>query len=277
MFEVTPVPEGLKHVRFIASDMDGSLLTNASVLPEGFEERVDALASVGTLFSAASGRPLYTLEDNLGHLGHKIMLIGDNGGVISRNGKVIYQADLPVEEYRRMARITHEKGDVGLICGVDACYVEPNAKPYEDYFRTFYTRVVYVDDLAQVDAPADKYTVYFPNNDASERQAEYAAAIGGDYTFACGGIMWLDVMPEGVSKGNAMRRISELCGIGLDEILAFGDAPNDADMLETVGFGYMMANAQPCMANHASLVAPSNEDRGVLQVIDQVVAARQAI
>ena len=58
MFEVTPVPEGLARVRFIASDMDGSLLTNASVLPEGFEERVDALASVGTLFSAASGRPL---------------------------------------------------------------------------------------------------------------------------------------------------------------------------------------------------------------------------
>lgn len=41
-------------------------------------------------------------------------------------------------------------------------------------------------------------------------------------------------------------------------------------MLETVGFGYMMANAVPEMRAHADYVAPSNEERGVLAVIDQI-------
>lgn len=48
-------------------------------------------------------------------------------------------------------------------------------------------------------------------------------------------------------------------------------------MLETVGFGYMMANAVPEMRAHADYVAPSNEERGVLAVIDQIVAARRAM
>ena len=56
-----------------------------------------------------------------------------------------------------------------------------------------------------------------------------------------------------------------------------GDAPNDAEMLDTVGFGYMMANAVPEMREHARYVAPSNEDRGVLTVMDQIVAARRAM
>lgn len=275
MFEVTPTPAGLDRVRFVAADMDHTLLMDDGTLPPGFEEHVDALAQVGAEFAIASGRPFYTLTDNLGELAGKLTLIGDNGGVIVRHGEAIYQADLPVEEYRRMARITHERGGVGIVCALEACFMEPNARPYEDFFRRFYTRVRYVDDLCEVDVPADKYTVYFPDNDAIERTGEYREAIGDAYTFACGDIMWLDIMPGGVSKGAAMRHVSELLGIPCVDMAAFGDAPNDADMLECVGFGYMMANAVPVMSAHASLVAPSNEERGVLQVIDQIVAARR--
>ena len=105
----------------------------------------------------------------------------------------------------------------------------------------------------------------------------YRAEIGDEFSYACGGIMWVDIVPDGVSKGTAINKISELTGIGTDEMAAFGDAPNDATMLENVGFGYMMANAVPEMRRHANLVAPSNEERGVLQVIDQIVAAHKAV
>ena len=84
-------------------------------------------------------------------------------------------------------------------------------------------------------------------------------------------------MPEGVSKGSALERVSQIMGIDTADMAAFGDAPNDAEMLDTVGFGYMMANAVPEMREHARYVAPSNEDRGVLKVIDQIVAARRAM
>lgn len=277
MFEVSPQPADLGRVRLAVTDLDGSLLFDDSTLPEGVEQRIAALEGVGAEFAVASGRPLYTLRDNFGALLDELMVVGDNGGLVVDHGKVIYKADMPVEDYRRMARITSEMGDYGFICGLDGCYVDAKAKPYEDFIRTFYTKCEFVDDLTQVDVPANKFTVMFPNNDALDWIGAYRDRIGGNFQYCCGGIMWVDIVPEGVSKGAALRRVSDITGIDTADMAAFGDAPNDADMLETVGFGYMMANAVPEMRAHADYVAPSNEERGVLTVIDQIVAARRAM
>ena len=277
MFEVSPQPADLGRVRLAVTDMDGSLLLDDSTLPEGVEERIDALESVGAEFAIASGRPLYTLRDNLGNLLDKLMVVADNGGLVVDHGRKIFQTDLSPEAYHHMARVTAERGDLGFVCGIDGCYVDAKAKPYEDFIRTFYTRCTFVDDLTQVDVPADKYTVLFPNNDAMERIGSYREQIGSEFTYCCGGIMWVDIVPDGVSKGTALSHVSQIMGIPTADMAAFGDAPNDAEMLETVGFGYMMANAVPEMREYADYVAPSNEDRGVLKVIDQIVAARRAV
>lgn len=277
MFEVTPTPAGLEKVRFIAADMDHTLLREDQSLPEGLEERIDALASLGVTFSIASGRPLYTLNDFLGHLSDKIMFIGDNGGAISRFGEPLYQADMPQETYRELARGCHEIGAIGLVCALECCYTEPAAKPYDKFFREFYTNLEYVDDLEQVSAKADKFTVFFPENDAHARTGELLGRVEADLSYACGDVMWLDIMPAGISKGTAMHRVSEILGIGLDEMCAFGDAANDAEMISEVGFGYVMANALDIMAPYAKYVAPTNDECGVLQVMDQIIAAKRAM
>ena len=278
MFDVTPQPAGLERVRFVAADMDHTLLKEDQSLPEGLEQRIDALAELGVTFSAASGRPLYTLHDLLGHLADKIMFICDNGGLISRSGEVLYQANMPVATYHTLARACHEQGAIGLVCATDACYIEGEYERYDKCFREFYTNIAYVDDLEQVSAPADKFTVYFPENNAYERCHDIMGSVdGANFSYACGDIMWLDIMPAGINKGSAMRRVSELLGLGLDEMCAFGDAANDAEMIDEVGFGYVMANAGEVMAPHAKLVAPANDECGVLQVMDQIVAARQAL
>lgn len=278
MFDVTPQPAGLERVRFVAADMDHTLLMEDQSLPEGLEQRVCDLYELGVTFAVASGRPLYTLQEMLGHLADKIMFVCDNGGLISRFGEVLYQANMPVATYHTLARACHEQGAIGLVCATNACYTEHVAKQYDECFREFYTNIVYVDDLEQVDDTADKFTVYFPNNDAYERCHDIMGSVdGANFSYACGDIMWLDVMPSGINKGSAMRRVGELLGLGMDEMCAFGDAANDAEMIDEVGFGYVMANAGEVMAPHARLVAPSNDERGVLQVLDQIIAARQAL
>lgn len=275
MLDVSPVPTDLGRVRFVATDMDHSLLLEDGSLPEGLPERVEALASAGVDFAIASGRPLYSIRDFLGDLAPKITMIGDNGGVIVHRGELLFQADLPVPEYRRMVRITNELGGVASVCALDACYFEHNGEPFDDFFGQFYTRRHYLDDLTTLDLPADKFTVYYPGNDSHEKAAPYIERIGEGYSAAVTDKMWLDVAPLGVSKGAAMRRVSETLGIPVEDMAAFGDERNDTDMLETVGFGYLMANAADYMLPYADYIAPSNEERGVLQVIDQIVAARR--
>ena len=68
-------------IRLIASDLDATLLDDQSQLPPDFAETVRALAERGIRFAAASGRPIYTLEEMFAPLRDDIIFVGDNGGV----------------------------------------------------------------------------------------------------------------------------------------------------------------------------------------------------
>lgn len=276
MFEVTPEPEGLDRVRFIAADMDNTLLDGEGNLPEGVYERVRALDELGVTFAIASGRPLVTLRELFEPLQSKVMLIGDNGGVICDHGTVIYQADLPAAQYQRVRAFADACGDIAMICAADATYFNERDRGYDDVFATFYYRRTYVPSLADIAPAADKFTLYLPKGDAVERAAtDYVPAFGDELSVLTSGPVWIDVTPKGMNKGSAMRRVSELAGIPLADMMAFGDTFNDAAMLETVGFGYLVANATPGMERYARHVAPSNVEHGVLKVIDQVIAAKR--
>ena len=61
-------------IRLIASDLDATLLDDQSQLPPDFAETVRALAERGIRFAAASGRPIYTLEEMFATLRDHIIL-----------------------------------------------------------------------------------------------------------------------------------------------------------------------------------------------------------
>ena len=69
-------------IHLIASDLDATLLDDQSQLPPDFAETVRALAERGIRFAAASGRPIYTLEEMFAPLRDDIIFVGDNGGAI---------------------------------------------------------------------------------------------------------------------------------------------------------------------------------------------------
>ena len=64
-------------IRLIASDLDATLLDGQSQLPPDFAETVRALAERGIRFAAASGRPIYTLEEMFAPLRDDIIFVGD--------------------------------------------------------------------------------------------------------------------------------------------------------------------------------------------------------
>lgn len=222
----------MDRIRLIASDMDATLLDEYSQLPPKFTETIRALAGQGILFAAASGRPLYTLETMFPDLLEEIILIGDNGGAARWKGKDLFVSEMPAEGWRQLARSTKQAGDVGLLCGLQAAYAEKQDEKYDKVFKNFYTRVEYVDDLTAVEAAADKFTVYLPNDDSQKAFDRIYGAFhtgnGGAFSVAVAGRNWVDVMNPGVHKGAALAKVGALLGIPADSMMAFGDTYNDA-------------------------------------------------
>ncbi len=81
-----------------------------------------------------------------------------------------------------------------------------------------------------------------------------------------------EVMVRGVSKSEAVRVICEHCGVDPRRAIAFGDGPNDIDMLRAVRRSFAMANGEEHVKEAASEVVPwTNEEGGVARMLERLV------
>ena len=62
---------------------------------------------------------------------------------------------------------------------------------------------------------------------------------------------YLEIMPSGISKGEALRRLCEVEGISLAQTVSFGDALNDLELLDLAGFGIAMAHSPKALQDIA--------------------------
>lgn len=73
----------------------------------------------------------------------------------------------------------------------------------------------------------------------------------------------LNVLKEDVSKSLAIMKTLEFFGIDKSEAIAFGDGENDIDMLELVGIGIAMGNANETLKNVADFVTKKSSEDGI--------------
>jgi len=90
----------------------------------------------------------------------------------------------------------------------------------------------------------------------------------------------LDLLPLGVSKGWALKRLATRMGADRKETMAIGDNWNDVEMLEWAGQAVVMGNAATEMRTMAKMrgwkQAPSNDKDGVAVVLEAAIAKRAA-
>lgn len=263
----------MDQIRLIASDMDATLLDERGQLPPEFEQTVRALAAQGIRFVAASGRPLDTLEVMFASLREEMILVGDNGGAARWKGESLFVSEMPQEGWRALAKAAAQRGDIAMLCGLDRVYVQKQYACYDPVFKVFYTHVEYVDDLVAVEAPADKFTIYLPEENAQQVYDEmYGPAFGKRFSVAVAGKNWVDITNVGVNKGAALEKLGKQLGIPCSGMMAFGDTYNDAEMLQTAKYGFLMENGSVPLRAKVPFLAPSNREHGVMKILKKVLA-----
>ncbi|MGW6686555.1 Cof-type HAD-IIB family hydrolase [Streptomyces sp. NPDC054961] len=86
----------------------------------------------------------------------------------------------------------------------------------------------------------------------------------------------LEISGLGVSKASTLALCCEERGISAAEVVAFGDMPNDVEMLDWAGTSYAMGNAHPDVIAAASGRTVANNEDGVAVVIERILAGRAA-
>ena len=81
----------------------------------------------------------------------------------------------------------------------------------------------------------------------------------------------VQVARKDCGKLNAVQAVLSMEGLGLQDLLAFGDDNNDTDLLRAAGVGIAMANGTPGALSAADYVTKSNDENGVGQVLRSIL------
>jgi Cof subfamily protein (haloacid dehalogenase superfamily) len=264
------------NIKLIAVDMDKTLLTDERVLPQGLDERLDKLADAGIVFCPASGRPAPKLEEMFEGIKNRLAFCPDNGACVIYHGNYIYKSNIDVELYQQvLSRASEDPRAVPVLCCYDEFYVLARDHQYHDEISVYYNTINYVDSFEGIDIESNKISIFFPAYDAEPAFREtYSPEFSDKLYVTNAGREWIDFMNLGVDKGAGVAHLCEHLGIDIADAAAVGDTYNDIPMLERVGHSFIVDNAEEHMNAHAKWRIPSNNDGGVLTLIDAILAAR---
>ena len=174
-----------------------------------------------------------------------------------------------------LARASEDSRAVPVLCCFDEFYVLARDHQYHDEISVYYNTINYVDTFEGLDVESNKISIFFPDFDAEPAfREDYNPAFSDQLYVTNAGREWIDFMNLGVDKGSGVAHLCEQLGIGIADAAAVGDTYNDIPMLERVGHSFIVDNAEEHMNAHAKWRIPSNNDGGVLTLIDAILAAR---
>ena len=263
---------GSPRTRLVAADLDGTLLNKDGEITPRTREVLTAIQEAGTMVVFVTGRPLrwarYVCAD-----------VGEHGHSIVSNGALVWD-------------VTHDLPDlvrpVAPHSGVEICERIRAAVPGSTFgVETLEGQALEEGFLERYELPSSTprgniADIFNPNvlkilarhEELTPQEFWDAAAevAGTDLE-----IVWsssttlLEMSAPGVTKASTLELWAARHGISPEEVVAFGDMPNDIAMLQWAGTSYAMANAHPTVLAAADHVAPHHDEDGVAQVLERLL------
>jgi hydroxymethylpyrimidine pyrophosphatase-like HAD family hydrolase len=262
--------------KLVASDLDGTLLRSDQKISVKTRQAVHRSLQHAP-FVIATGRPPRLVDSIADDLGHHGLAVCSNGAVTIdlADNRVLDTQLLSVKAaLAAVDAIRSVVPGVGFAVdrldglGHDPSYVPRWAMPAG-------TRVAPVDQL--LDEPILK--LLFRHADLTVTLLdEVIEAVGDNGAITYGasdqamtalGDVLIEIMAFGVNKAAALERICATQGIAAADVLAFGDMPNDKEMLEWAGHGVAMGNGNAAIRALANEVTQSNDDHGVARILER--------
>jgi Cof subfamily protein (haloacid dehalogenase superfamily) len=265
-------------IKFIATDMDGTLLDEQGLLPAQFPALFQRLKSQGILFAAASGRQYYSLRDTFSDYQDEMLFIAENGTMVMHQDKELYSCTLDsasVPDIIRQARAI--SGAFIVLCGKKGAYIETQDPKALQEINKYYHRCQYVDDLLSVEDEFIKVALLHFDGSETHIDPVIRPVFGEDFQVVVSAKIWLDVMNKVASKGAAIRHLQQTMNFTFEQTMSFGDYFNDVEMLKESYYSYAMENAHPGVKELARFSAPSNTEDGVIKAVNAFLDAELSV
>ena len=261
----------------IAIDCDGTLLDSKNNLSTGAREAIQTAQQMGVKIALVTGRSQSTLDFIFQQLNLKGPFIGSGGAYIGdlSTGEIIQQRTLPKTEVETLIRLCRE---FQLILFLDhsnfmVCEKE-NEKTKQHKEEHGYAWKIVPDLMQELsELPEKGLVVGDPQKLAG--LYNYYQNNNHEVSFTFTSPTSMDILPKGVSKGNALKKLAKYLHIKPERIVVIGDYLNDLEMFKVAGTSVAMGNAPQEVKQAADIIAPSNDKSGVAWAINRLLGLNQ--
>lgn len=257
-------------IKFIATDMDGTLLNSNNEIHADFYPMFQSLKEKDIIFAAASGRQYYNLLERFKDIKDDMMFIAENGTFVVYKGKELIVNSLEKNIAKELIEIGRTiPNSYVILCGKNSSYIESHDERLIKQTAKYYERYKIVEDLTSIDDDILKVTIC-DFNGSENNSNNYFDEYRDKVQITVSGEIWLDIVAKGINKGVAINEIQNLLNIDYKETMVFGDYLNDLEMMSSAYHSYAMANAHDTLKKAARFIAKSNDENGVIQAIKSV-------
>ncbi|MBV2354789.1 Cof-type HAD-IIB family hydrolase [Streptomyces sp. J2-1] len=268
--------------RLIATDLDGTLLRDDKSVSPRTIAALAAAEAAGIEVFFVTGRPARWMDVVSEHVhGHGLAICGNGAAVVDLHGgpgahRFVQVRELARENALRVVRLLRDAVP-GTVFAVEQTYgfhqepaypklhleVPDNRLPAEELLAP---------DGPDADQPVLKILAFHPTIDPDAFLTLARAAIGehAGVTRSSPSAL-LEISGPGVSKASTLALCCAERGISHEEVVAFGDMPNDVEMLSWAGRSYAMGNAHPDAIAAATAQTHANNEDGVAAVIERLI------
>lgn len=267
-------------------DLDGTLLDDKKNITAGNRSAIEKALDAGHKVIITTGRPLGSAviqAEKLGLTQEGCYVIAYNGGMVYDMGSrsVIYQQTIPLplmkkvmeEALKRGIHVqTYDDKDVLVVPQCDDADIRRYVSIINATFRV-------IPDLEAVTKEPAKVLII--NYHDPKPLAEFQSWLRGwadgilDCFFSCD--YYVEIVPMGVNKGNALLQMADKLGIPHENTIAAGDSANDLAMISAAHVGCAMANATDevkAISNY--ITTRDNNHDGIEEIIDRFLLGDKA-
>lgn len=252
-------------IKAVFLDVDGTLVSHKSKsVPESAKEALECLRKKGIKVFLSTGRHIHELKN-----------MPTNG--IEFDGYVLLNGQIGLDEKQNMI-FSHpfEKEDVEGLLEIFRAKEYPFVLVNKEGHYMNYVNEFVETALAGVSTPIPSIrdykgemlyqaTVFVP----PEEDETFISKLPKGCKMARWGSHGADIIAVEGGKAVGMKFFGELLGILPEEMMAFGDAQNDMDMIEYAGIGIAMGNGEEVVKQIADYVTTDVDDNGILSALQK--------
>jgi Cof subfamily protein (haloacid dehalogenase superfamily) len=260
--------------RVVATDLDGTVIRSDGSISPRTRNALTAVADAGAMVVIVTGRPPRWLQGIADATGHHGLAICANGAIVwdLHDERVVSSYPLELNAVRDVvASLRAEIPELGFaVESIDTGFGhEPSYRP-----RWATDEQTVVAELeALLSRPVAKLLARHEGLTADELLARARSVVTDELASLTHSSRdgLLEISAAGVTKASTLQTLCAEHGHGPQDVIAFGDMPNDLPMLAWAGHSVAVGNAHPEVLQAVDEVTATNDEDGVALVLERLL------